>query len=321
MVLSYNQSRYLSECLDSVAAQTLPDVELLILDDASTDGSAAVAAAWLAAHPGLPATLIVNERNLGICANLNVGLRQARGRYIAQIAADDRWEPTKLADQSSLLDGLGSHVGIVYSDAYLMDEDGSSLGDTYFGRWYPDHARPSGSVFGLLARGNFLQPVTTMIRREVFETVGHYDESLFYEDWDMWLRACDQFEVAYSSSPSAWYRVSPTSAWRHPCHQRRILDSTAVMFEKWLGTKEGEELDAVAESHYSATRRLHAIDPFAAAPHYRELVDAVPSMRNRVSLWIARVGLSSVVVGRVLRLLHLIGLTWVGKRVTRSMRS
>src|SRR6266508_3803591 len=91
---SYNQSRFVEECLDSVRHQTYPNLQIIIFDDCSKDNSVAVIDTWLKRHR-LDWQFIPHSRNIGICASLNEVLRLARGKYISMVAADDVWQPDK----------------------------------------------------------------------------------------------------------------------------------------------------------------------------------------------------------------------------------
>ena len=218
IVLSYNQARFAVECLESIKAQDYPNLELIINDDASKDNSVAVIEEWLAKNPQIPSLFIKSKTNLGICRSLNNAYRAAKGKYMSGIAADDMWLPNKLRHQAGLMESLPAKVGLVYSDAMQMDEQGNDLPL----KFYEDAGRnrffskmPQGDVQIELWQANFIAPMTTLIRRECFDKVGLYDENLFAEDWDMWLRISRHYEFVFSPQLSARYRIVGTSATRN----------------------------------------------------------------------------------------------------------
>jgi len=106
----FNGERFLAEALRSVLDQTLPPDEIIVVDDGSTDGSAALAAQFAAQFPGVR---VLQQPNRGVGAALNLGIRHARGDLLAFLDADDRWLPGKLAAQCAVLDA-GATVDMVF---------------------------------------------------------------------------------------------------------------------------------------------------------------------------------------------------------------
>ncbi|HEY1921672.1 MAG TPA: glycosyltransferase [Tepidisphaeraceae bacterium] len=211
IVLCYNHARFVVEALEGVKSQTYTNIQLLIIDDRSTDDSVAVIEKWIAAN-NLDCTFVRHEKNMGLCRSLNEAVSLSRGEYISLVAADDVWLPHKIAMQVEMLEKLPRKVGVAYTDAFQIDEHGNVLPK----RFIEDHRRsltspPTGDVQEQLWRGNFVPAMSTLVRSEVYKTIGGYDETLAYEDWDFWLRASRQYEFAYSPEISAKYRVLATS--------------------------------------------------------------------------------------------------------------
>jgi glycosyltransferase involved in cell wall biosynthesis len=255
IVLSYNQARFAVECLNSIKAQNYPNLELIINDDASKDDSVAVIEQWLAKNPQIPSLFLKSKTNLGICRSLNNAYRQAKGKYMSGIAADDMWLPGKLCYQVELMESLPAKVGLVYSDAMQMDEQGNDLPL----KFYEDAGRnrffskmPQGDVQVEVWQANFIAPMTTLIRRECFDKVGLYDEDLFAEDWDMWLRISRHYEFVFSPQLSARYRIVGTSATNG--NFGRLVDDMCKTCVKHL--KAGGLRPGVREA---AGRKLHAL--------------------------------------------------------------
>jgi glycosyltransferase involved in cell wall biosynthesis len=253
IVLCYNQAQFVVECLESVKAQNYPNLELIINDDASKDSSVAVIEAWLAKN-NIPHIFLKNNANQGICRSLNNVLSHANGKYVSGIASDDVWLSNKLLKQVQLMEQMPEKVGVVYSDALQMDEQGKLLPVKFF-----DERRncnlmvnPQGNVHLAFWQNNFIPPMTTMIRRKCFDRVGLYDESLFAEDWDMWLRISRFYDFAYSPEISAKYRIVNTSATRS--NYGRLMDDMCGTCVKHL--KSGE-LDP--EAKRAAAARLHEL--------------------------------------------------------------
>jgi hypothetical protein len=271
LVLCYNQARFVAECLEGIRAQHYPNLEVLVNDDASRDGSAAVIRAWLE-RSGMPHQFLRSHANQGICRSLNNLLGQARGKYIAGIAADDVWLPGKLLAQVEMMERLPAKVGVVYSDALQMDETGQLLQQRFIKTYRSFEKMPEGNIHHVLWEGNFIPALATLIRRDCYQRVGLYDESLFYEDWDMWLRLARCFEFAYSEQISAKYRVVATSMMQS--QSQRILDAVCQVCRKHL---QGGSLDS--EARRAAVRQLRrcAIASFThrTPRHRRNLLQAL----------------------------------------------
>jgi glycosyltransferase involved in cell wall biosynthesis len=209
----YNHSRFVEECLDSVRHQTYPNLEVIIFDDRSKDNSVAVIDAWLKKQR-LDWQFVPHTKNIGICASLNDVLRLARGKYISMVAADDVWLPDKTARQVEMMERLPEDVGVVYSDAFQIDENGATLPQMFIEAQRNFAVPPKGLLFDVLLEGNFIPAMTTLIRRECFTQVGTYDEDLCFEDWDMWMRISRRFRFAYDKIPAAKYRIVSSSVVR-----------------------------------------------------------------------------------------------------------
>jgi len=205
IVLSYNQSRFVLETLESVKAQTYKSTQLIILDDCSSDDSVATIEHWLQEN-GIHSTFIRHEKNQGICKSLNDALAVATGKYISMVASDDVWLPDKIAGQVEIMEAQTDQVGVLYSDAFQMDEHGRPLPDMFIAAHRKLPEMPQGQVLDTLLGGNFIPAMTTLIRRNCYKEVGLYDEDLPWDDWDMWLRLARHYSFLYSPAPSAKYR-------------------------------------------------------------------------------------------------------------------
>jgi glycosyltransferase involved in cell wall biosynthesis len=210
IALCYNHSAFVVQCLESIRAQTYPNIELIIMDDCSTDDSVAIIENWIS-RQGIDCTFVVHRQNQGLCRTLNEAIRLAHGEYISLIATDDTWLPGKLSRQVAMMESAADSVGVVYSDAYQINDHGERLPDMFMDGYRRFLAVPEGDLKERLVVGNFIPAMTTLIRRTVYERVGYYDELLLFEDWDFWLRVAEHFTFAFSPYPSANYRILPTS--------------------------------------------------------------------------------------------------------------
>ncbi len=173
----YNLRAFVGEAIDSVLAQTLgaDALEIIVVDDGSTDGGGDVVRGY-----GARITY-VRQENCGLPAARNTGIRLGRAPFLTFLDADDRILPEKLAAQ---LDAFArdSEAALVYTGWHYIDERGERL---------PQRGRSvhGGDVLPDLVLGNLIHPHTALVRREIVERVGGFDESLTsVEDWDLWLR-------------------------------------------------------------------------------------------------------------------------------------
>lgn len=187
--LCYNHERYLREALDSVLAQTYSNLEIIVIDDASTDNSVAIIKEYCAQYTHLK--FIQNEYNLGNCATFNRAFFQSGGRYIIDFATDDILLPNRVAEQVHQFEQLDASFGIVYGGAELIDEHSKTVARFYQplpnGKLTPEpHA---GYIYEQVLKSHFILAPTMMMKRTVLEKLNGYDESLAYEDFDFWVRS------------------------------------------------------------------------------------------------------------------------------------
>ena len=120
IVVNYNYGRYLGECIDSVLAQTYPNIEVIVVDDGSTDNSLSIL------QPYGERILIIQQENKGVSAARNAGLLKSKGQWIAFLDSDDAWRPEKLQEQSTYLQDPA--VGMVFCGVEYTDDSGCCLG-------------------------------------------------------------------------------------------------------------------------------------------------------------------------------------------------
>ena len=175
----YNAALHLGQALESILAQSFSDFEFLIIDDASTDGSAAL----LAAFHDQRMRVVRNPVNLGVAATLNSGLQMARGQYIARMDADDISLPARLERQVTYLD---SHpeVSVVGVKVVLIDADGNETGS-----WREDLETSSAAqIRATLPEHNCIAHPGVMIRRDAALGFGYRAGLPYAQDYELWLR-------------------------------------------------------------------------------------------------------------------------------------
>lgn len=192
IIPSYNSARFLNRTLLSVLDQTEQDFEILIVDDGSDDNTAQLLAMW-AARDDRIRTFQLSENSGGAAKPKNVGLSNARGEYIAVLDSDDEWMPTKLEKQLELFRS-GSDLGFVGCNALIVESDGTEK---------KTRLVQTLDVLGRILQSDYMGTgSSTMYRREVFEVVGGFDESLRSgQDWEMRIRLAQKFPFAFVDGP------------------------------------------------------------------------------------------------------------------------
>ena len=203
--------RYLDECLQSLARQTLPDWEAILIDDASTDDSAARMEAFRALFPER-VRVLRNAEIQGLRANSNAALELARGEYVMRLDADDFVDENALLVLATYLDRHPG-IGLVYPNWTYIDEDGGFLGQERRKRLWTE-----ANVPDLPAHG-----ACTMVRRRVLKAIGGYDADLSAQDGhELWLKTLYRHGVASVETPLFFYRQHAGSL---SDNEARLLDS------------------------------------------------------------------------------------------------
>ncbi len=207
--LCYNHSNFIEEALYSVFNQTYKNWELIIVNDASTDNSKEIIDKIVKEIPLYPIQTIHLKENRGNCAAFNEGFKISKGKYIIDLAADDKFEIDKLEKQVKILESADTQTGVCFTNATLIneevDENSNKLGNYYFD-WYKKLPK-DGFIFKELIRaGGMICSPTMLIKREVLEELGGYDESLSYEDYDFWVRSARKWKYIFLNENLTFYR-------------------------------------------------------------------------------------------------------------------
>lgn len=228
IIPSYNCESFLAQTLDSVFAQDINDLELIVVDDGSTDATRSIAASYS------PRVKLIEQENAGVCVARNRGIQAASGDYICLMDHDDYWFPNKLSLQLAQF-GQNPDVGVVYSafSLWLPDASGTFPAPDQLVEKDVDGVDEeySGWIYHLFLLDCWMLTSTAMFRREVFERCGVFDPSLPYsEDWDLWLRISLEYPFMKLRNATTLYRQHPKQGNRlsRPIDYRTELLRTAV---------------------------------------------------------------------------------------------
>ena len=220
-----NKASFIDAAIDSVLRQSLEDIELVVVDDHSTDGSFEMAQRW--ARQDSRITLIRHLGTMGVSAARNSGIKAAKSDVIAFADSDDLYDPTKLERQLKALRELGSAT-VIYCDYWQIDERGSVLPPE---KW-PVYKK-SGMIFGDVLEGRFGIKANILVPRKCFEEVGLFDEALpFSEDLDMVLRLSWAYPFNCVDEKLYSYRVFPGNT-KNRLPQAAVYSTRALVIEKY----------------------------------------------------------------------------------------
>lgn len=247
IIIFLNEEQFIRESIESVFAQTYENWELLLVDDGSTDRSTAIAMSYARLFPERVRYLEhKGHRNQGMSATRNLGIRHSKGKYIAFLDADDVWLPLKLEEQVALLDAQPEAAMLYGRTQYWYSWTGDDPGDLQ-----RDHLTKVAAGFKLdqlvqppkllvlYLRDGEVYPCmcSILVRREVFEDVGRFEEAFRTTNEDMAFHSKVFVKAPVYVSSKCWdrYRMHPNSCWHVAKKERRHAASFAQLeYRNWL---------------------------------------------------------------------------------------
>lgn len=276
VIPAHNAEKFLAETLRSARAQTYPNLEIVVVDDGSTDGTAAI----VERHARDDSRIrLIRQANAGVARARNCAIEEARGEFIAPLDADDLWHPDNIAMQVAALQAASPGTGLAYAWSIVID--GSKL--------IPKGQRPRFEARGevlpeLVINASFIgNGSAAVFTREAITAAGGFDESLRArggqgcEDWALHIAVAERFDFVVVPHYLIGYRKLPGSMsedWLQMARSRRIVleDLQARRPDlpaSWFGAAERLVL-AVEASHeikagryqqgLEAVRRMWALD-------------------------------------------------------------
>jgi glycosyltransferase involved in cell wall biosynthesis len=261
VIPSYNHEKFVSEAIESVLGQDFHDLELIIVDDASTDASRQIIQKYAVEDPRV--RVILHETNCGVAKTCNDGIAVAKGKFLAVTASDDVWVKDKLSKQLAVLESDEDLV--VWTEAEIIDESGQPVGSTWSELKTGALAKQTGDFFhDLLGRWESLIPSTMLFKRANLGDI-RYDESLRYtNDYKLNLELAAKY---------AFYRIP------EPLTQYRIHESNTCGIREYQGEARRVNLQeiimvleyALSQWHHQMSAEAKATVFMTLAPYYYEL--------------------------------------------------
>ena len=253
IIPAYNAEVFIGATLLSAAQQTYEPLEIIVVDDGSTDRTAEIVREFMARDPRVK---LIQQPNAGVAAARNRGLREAQGSLIAPLDADDLWKPTKIERQVACFLAADDNLSLVYTWSHNIDEEGGIM------RWKRNRPKVEGRVFHHLIEANLIgNGSTPLMRKDHVLEAGGYDPAFRdrdaegCEDWKLYLALAERYDFAAVREPLVGYRQTPAmmsrNLWamkrsydllfeevrgRHPNLPEDVLRRNATFFSIWLAS-------------------------------------------------------------------------------------
>jgi teichuronic acid biosynthesis glycosyltransferase TuaG len=271
---SYNHEKFISEAIESVLGQDFDDLELIIVDDASTDASPQIIQKYAEEDDRVRA--IFHETNCGIAKTANDGLEIAKGKFLAIIASDDVWMKNKLSKQLAVL--KSDEDLIVHAEGEIIDERSQPVGLSFSERTgHKDSRKRSGDIFQELLGWGLIFGSSVIYKRANQGSI-LFDERLVYaNDEKFYLDLAAKYEFYYIPEPLAQQRIHATNTWgvkgpepgkRPLAYQDEILVREYMLSQyhhRMSAEAKAIELEKLASLYYTLGQNREALTYFFRA--------------------------------------------------------
>lgn len=331
--LCYNHEKFVAEAIQSVLLQTYKNIELIIVDDASTDSSSKIIEDVLdgvnvssltektkndTSGLQIPPVFIQNSTNMGNCRAFNMALNRATGKYIIDLAADDVLLDDRVEKQVKAFEQLDEQYVVVFSNAVQINEKGEVLGYHYpidkAGK--SKQQVPQGDVYKNVLQGYFINTASMMMRTKVLRQIGGYDETLSYEDFDFWVRTARHYLYHYLDEVTTMKRVvrnSLSSKFYLKNNNDHLRSTLKVCYNalEQNTTNEENKLLAIQASYY--LRQSYYLQHFDLVEAYHELLKKL-NYRSKLTQFFVFLSQYRIKVFRLYRL-YLKLRQWAQRRI------
>lgn len=231
----YNVEKYVGSCLDSMISQTYSNLEIWIVDDASTDGTIEEVSQFNDSR----IQILQNKTNLGLAASVNRAILQAKGKYIARMDGDDRSMPTRIEKQVKFLEH--------HSNISILGSAMQSFGQSNYAHYFPPtHAACKARLLFNVCFGH----PTVLIRKTVFDDPRNfYKEELqqYSEEYELWCRLVDNYQFANLEEVLVMYRTFPPSSRCEAAAKRK--ENSFVIRKNFIRSQWGNQSESDYQCH------------------------------------------------------------------------
>jgi len=208
----YNHKQYVGQTLDSILNDTYPNKEVIIINDGSTDNDISVINNWIKRNSNTLPINFISRENKGITKTFNELARTSNGKYIVFCASDDYLINNTIKDRVSILEKNQEKM-VLIADTSVVDSNSRTIHKSSIDDWMPNkhsnkenYFSDEGLAYEIINRWKLPGPCS-MMNKKLFIESGGYDETLFLEDWDFYLRAAAHKSIIYYDQKVAAYRI------------------------------------------------------------------------------------------------------------------
>lgn len=258
VIPTFNRADIVGRAIESALGQTYRDVEVVVVDDGSSDGTRAVVESYGSR------VRYLYQKNAGVTAARNLGISKARGEFLAFLDSDDLWKPWRIESQVAALRRY-PEAGLAWTDMTAVERSGGTICARYLRTMYTAHARVKiedrmrqvdtlgslcdfvpvdlastpvrmGDLFSEILLGNLLHTSTVLVRRAWVERVGGFDPTFVRagEDYEFYVRLCSLGPVILIDAPSTLYCVGAPDQLTRPSMLLEIARNNLRTIEKWV---------------------------------------------------------------------------------------
>jgi len=249
--------RYILEALESISAQTYTNWEVIAVDDLGPkDGTEDIVLAFAKKHPTHRIEFIEHDKNKGVSAARNTGIKHAKGNFIALLDPDDFWTAEHLENATTTFE---NHKELYFysSFAYVFNEDNplNIIGVEGYKNW------EMKSFPAILSIRNAIPNSSAVLRSEVFEKIGFYDETIhFGEDYDLWIRILsNNLEIFIKTEPTIYYRKHEYAATSNKLKMQNSKLTFAKKHKDWLVLYQREALERLNRKLFSLDNTITSL--------------------------------------------------------------
>ncbi|MEQ1636923.1 MAG: glycosyltransferase [Methylococcales bacterium] len=263
IVPCYNHEKYVTKTIESIVNQTYKNIEIIVLDDGSSDNCPILLEA-LSKQYGF---YYEHQKNKGLPATLNKAIRLAKGEFISIIASDDIMALDKINLMVNEFKNLDNDYAVTCGDVKFIDSDGNEISINLYNftldtlvscQTFSMHDLDVLKKFGeyaKLIKDNHISAVSALIKKQALIDVGLYEEYIFIEDWNMWLKLSKQYKFKYIDKVVAFYRVHDSNSITY-LNARLSMDKIKILEREKHYCAEKRLLKTWRHSYYEAIRFL-----------------------------------------------------------------